>query len=191
LGALGLDCSYAFVAKLPTVSPKKGCIGFLKRSGCRRGFILLIRAGRKEREMGFLDKFFGGTKYPELDPGSEAARQLDKFGEPVKKVAKDIKDRLEVVTSDNGAFIFIGKPPKQFGVMWVDGSEVMNLKALAKAKSLDASTLNAMVEKMRRAYERHNSEERFVAHMADREIVIHPSDEFEHEMEAIVDNVAH
>ena len=141
--------------------------------------------------MGFLDRFMGGPKYPELDPSSDVARQLDKFGEPVKKVAGDVKDRLEVVTGEDGAFIFIGKPPKQFGVMWVEGTEVKNLKTLAQAKQLDASTLNSIVEKMRSCYQRHNDEQRFVAHMADREVVVHPSDEFEHEMEAIIDNVSH
>lgn len=141
--------------------------------------------------MGFLDKFMGGPKYPELDPSSDAARQLDKFKDPMSKVAADVKDRLEVVTGEDGAFIFIGKPPKQFGVMWVQDSQVMNLKTLAQAKHLDASALNAIVEKMRGAYQRHNDEQRFVAHMANREVVIHPSDEFEHEMEAIVDDVSH
>jgi hypothetical protein len=141
--------------------------------------------------MGFLDRFMGGPKYPELDPASDMARQLDKFRDPMNKVATDVKDRLEVVTGEDGAFIFIGKPPKQFGVMWVQGSEVMNLKTLAQAKQLDASALNSIVEKMRSAYQRHNDEQRFVARMANREVVVHPSDEFEHEMEAIVDSVSH
>lgn len=141
--------------------------------------------------MGFLDRFFGGSKYPELDPSSETAHRLEEFGDPIKHLAQDIHDRLEVVMGGDGVFVFVGKPPKQFGVMWIENGEVKNFKQLVEEEHLDSKKLNTLIDRMKSAYTRHIDEERFSMKMADRELVIHPSDQFEHEMEQIISSATH
>ncbi len=140
--------------------------------------------------MGFLGKLFQGTKYPELDPQSEAARMFDQLGEPMQKLAKDVNDRLEVIVGHDGAYVFIGKPPKAFGVMWIENGQMKNLRSLAEEKHLEPKVVEALVEKMRRAYSRHDEDGRFSTKVGDREVVVHPSDQFEHELEGILQEVS-
>lgn len=141
--------------------------------------------------MGFLDKFLSTFKYPELDQTSDAAMRLQRVREPLRDLLHDVKDRMEMVVGEEGTFIFIGKPPKQFGVVWVEDGQVMNLKELAAEHHLDASAMQAMIDQMRRVYERHNHESRYTATLEEREVVVHPSDAFEHEMEEIVSQLQH
>ena len=141
--------------------------------------------------MGFMDRFFGGPKYPELDPSSDTAHRLEKLGDPLKSLAHDINDKLEVVMGESGTFVFVGKPPKEFGVMWIEDGKMRNFKDFAEQNHLDSKKLNALIERMKLSYTRHSDEERFSTKVADKEIVIHPSDHFEREMEKIIGSVSH
>ncbi|PLX46008.1 MAG: hypothetical protein C0609_01725 [Deltaproteobacteria bacterium] len=141
--------------------------------------------------MGFLDRLFGEPQYPELDPSSDTAQRLDKLGEPIKTLAHDVRDKLEVVMGDSGTFVFVGKPPKQFGLMWLEDGKLVNFKEYAEKKELSSKELNQLIERMKAAYTRHIDEERFSTTLEDREVIVHPSGQFEHEMERIIDSVSH
>ncbi|PLX40056.1 MAG: hypothetical protein C0608_10160 [Deltaproteobacteria bacterium] len=141
--------------------------------------------------MGFLDRLFGTQQHPELDPSSETAQRLDELGEPLKNLAHDLRDKLEVVMGESGTFVFVGKPPKQFGVMWLEDGKLVNFKEYAEKNKLSSKELNQLIERMKSAYTRHIDEERFSATLEDREVVVHPSNQFEHEMEKIINSVSH
>ena len=51
--------------------------------------------------------------------------------------------------------------------------------------------MSALIDQMRKAYERHMDESRFCTKVADREVVVHPSVQFETEMEQILQTVSH
>ena len=84
--------------------------------------------------MGLLGKLFGGEKeYPPLDNTSNAAKQLSSMQQPLESLTKETADNVEVVPADDAAYVFLGKPPKQFGINWIDGSgKVHSLKTLVQ-----------------------------------------------------------
>ena len=142
--------------------------------------------------MGFFNKLFGGkTDYPELQAGSPATRQLQGNKEALTSLAEQVRDSLEVVPAAEKTFVFIGKPPKQFGLAWIEGQEVKNLKSLVKEEGLDASQMTKLVDKLRAAYEHHEEEQRFKAELAGREFVVTPSEALGREVKEIVESATH
>lgn len=70
--------------------------------------------------MGILDKLFGGNKdYPPLPEDNEAQAQLSEVRALLEDLARRAPDRLEVVPAEHEAFVFLGKPPKSFGIAWI------------------------------------------------------------------------
>jgi hypothetical protein len=37
-----------------------------------------------------------------------------------EKLAGETKDPLEVVPAEDSVYIFVGKPPKKFGIAWIE-----------------------------------------------------------------------
>jgi len=142
--------------------------------------------------MGFFNKLFGGkTDYPELQAGSPATQRLQGNKEALTSLAEQVRDSLEVVPAAEKTFVFIGKPPKQFGLAWIEGQEVKNLKSLVKEEGLDASQMTKLVDKLRAAYEHHEEEQRFKAELAGREFVVTPSEALGREVKEIVESATH
>ncbi len=141
--------------------------------------------------MGFFNKMFGGRKeFPELDAESEAARRMQEVMGPLESLAGQVRDNLEVVPSDQGAFVFIGKPPKQFGLAWVEEGSVKSLKSVIQETGMDAKQVARLTEQLREAYEKSQEAPRFAAAVADRTVVVTPSPRLEREVGEIIENVA-
>jgi hypothetical protein len=135
--------------------------------------------------MGLFDKIFGGARtLPELDPTSPAARRLETYRRPLETVAEKTKDRLEVVLGEDKAFVFVGKPPKQFGLAWTDGVDVKNLKE--QLGRLGPNEVEGLVGALAEAYRRSETEERRVATVADRRCVVNLSSRLGSEVEEIL-----
>lgn len=141
--------------------------------------------------MGIFDKLMGGAKdYPSLDAGSAAARKLKAAQAPLEEFAKKVKDPLEVVPADGKTYVFIGKPPKVFGVVWIDSGKLMNFKAIAEEKKLSPADFQAISDRMRDAYIRSEAAERYSAMIGGRKLTIIPSEQLGGEMEQIVSELA-
>ena len=127
--------------------------------------------------MGILGKFFGGKHdYPPLNSSDPAAKQLESVRPPLEKLADETKDPLEVVPAEDSVYIFIGKPPKKFGVAWIeDGTKVVNFKSLVDEKGLSPDSLQNLSEELRKAYIAHQDRPRYVTTISDREVVVIPS----------------
>ena len=70
--------------------------------------------------MGILGQFFGGKlNYPPLDSSAPAAKQLESVRPPLEKLAAETNDPLEIVPAEDSVYIFVGKPPKKFGIAWM------------------------------------------------------------------------
>ena len=137
--------------------------------------------------MAILEKLFGGQKdYPPLDPSSQVARRLENARGPLEEFARKVQDPLEVFPTDRKAWVFIGKPPKKFGVVWIEDGKVNNFKALAEEKKLSPMVFQVMSDSMREAYERSESAERKAAIVANRKIVVTASDSLGQEMDRII-----
>jgi len=127
--------------------------------------------------MGILEKFFGARPdYPQLDASDPAARQIEAMRQPLEKLANEVKDPLEVVPADESVYVLVGKPPKKFGMAWVeDGDKIVNFKSLVDDKGLDPSSLSQLSEELTRAYEAHQDKPRYTTKISNRQVVVIPS----------------
>ncbi len=74
--------------------------------------------------MAILGKFFGRKHdYPPLESSTPAAKQLETVRSPLEKLTAETKDPLEVVPAEDSVYIFVGKPPKKFGVAWIEDGD--------------------------------------------------------------------
>lgn len=133
--------------------------------------------------MGFFSK---KVDYPELGTDSPAAEQLSEVEEPLKTLMNQVSDPLEVVTADNQAYVFIGKPPKKFGVAAIEDGEVQSFVAAAKAKGLDPIKIQKLNEQFRDAYVNNQDAQRYKANVAGREVVVTPCAELVQEVSQIM-----
>lgn len=128
--------------------------------------------------MGFLSRIFGSQPdYPPLASSDPAAGRLEALREPIEKLAKELPDPLEIVPTDEAAYAFIGKPPKKFGIAWVDAEgQVHNFKSLVEEQGLSVVTLEKLSDELKNAYIRGEDEDRFMARVGEREVVVTPSE---------------
>jgi Asp-tRNA(Asn)/Glu-tRNA(Gln) amidotransferase A subunit family amidase len=148
-------------------------------------------AHRKRWEvlMGIFEKLFQTKKsYPTLDQSSPYARYLEGMQEPLEKLVGETSDPIEIIPSEKQAFAFIGKPPKRFGVAWVEeDGEIVNFKRLLEEKGLPAEQLEKLSHRLREIYISHKSEPRYAATIHDREVVVTPSDPMLIEVKEVID----
>lgn len=137
--------------------------------------------------MGLLDKILGKEKdHPVLDLSNPLALRINNFRSDLEHLARDIEDPLEVVPSDETAYVFIGKPPKKFGIAWINNGKVHNLKTLAQESNVPEMKLQLMSEKLRSAYEKSTDAERFSTIIADQKIVVTDSETLKSELREII-----
>ncbi len=142
--------------------------------------------------MGFFDKLFGGRQeFPKLDADNPATRRLTEMHQALESLAQGVNDPLEVVPTDEKAYVFIGKPPKQFGLAWVEDNEVKSLKDLLAEHKVDPMKQGRLVDELREVYRQSESEQRFLAEVAGRELVVTPSEQLGRGVESILNQVTH
>ena len=138
--------------------------------------------------MGILGKIFGGKHdYPPLDSSTPAAKQLEAVRPPLEKLTDETNAPLEVVPSDDSVYVFVWKPPKKFGVAWIeDGDKIINFKSLVDEKGLSPTSLNHLSEELRKAYIAHQDKPRYTATINDREVVVIPSTSLLNNLKGVV-----
>lgn len=140
--------------------------------------------------MGFFDKMFGSAPdYPELQPGTEAAARLAAIEGNLEALARDVSDPLEVIPGAAGAYVFIGKPPKEFGFAWIHDGKVSGLNTLVKEHGLKTSEVGDVVDQLRAAYEHNADVSRYTAKVQGVNVVVTPSDDLAKEVHEIIDGI--
>jgi hypothetical protein len=139
--------------------------------------ISMARRNLKGGAMGIFDKIFGVKyDYPSLDSSSPAARQLESVRPSLEKLAQETKDPLEVVPTEDSVYIIVGKPPKNFGIAWIeDGDKIINFKSVVDEKGLSPISLDRLGEELRKAYIAHQDKPRYLTKISDRDVVVTPS----------------
>ncbi len=139
--------------------------------------------------MGIMGKLFGAkVDYPALDSSAPAAKYLESVRPPLEKMMAETKDPLEVVPAENTAYIFIGKPPKKFGIAWIEsGGKLVNFKSLVAEKGFTNDRLEALSEDLKKAYIAHQEQPRFVTKISDRDVVVIPSTELLNSLKGVVE----
>lgn len=135
--------------------------------------------------MGFFSK---KIDYPELAPDTTAAQQLHAIEASLKELIGQISDPLEVVPADGHAFVFIGKPPKRFGMAMLD-TEVHSFAAVARDKGIGQAEMLKINEKLRDAYVQWQDAPRFKTQVNGKEVVVTPSEKLVQEVSEIMSDI--
>lgn len=131
--------------------------------------------------MGLISKLFGGgeSDYPRLDPNHYAAVRVEAVRNEIETLMGMTKDRLEVIPSEHAAYVFIGKPPKKFGVAWIHDGRISNFKSLVEEKGVTPARLESLVAELQKAYEATSEAKRFTTEIGGRTLVVTPSEKLE------------
>jgi hypothetical protein len=139
----------------------------------------------------FGNLFSSKPDYPAIDPSSTAAMRISEVEAQLGELADRTKDPLEIVPAEHAAYVFIGKPPKSFGLAWIHDGEISGLNTLVEEHGLKPPEMAKVVEQLRDAYERNADVSRFCTKVQDRDVVVTPSAKLEHEVHDIIDKVVH
>ncbi len=141
--------------------------------------------------MAFFGKLFGTQKsYPPLEPDNQNYARLQEFRRPLETLADEVNDQLEVLPGDKAAYVFIGKPPKKFGIAWIRNGEVFNFKKVAEKQAVTPVQLQKASEHLRSAYERSQSDTRYSTQLGDRTLVVADSKKLKGEVSRIIGDLA-
>ncbi len=135
--------------------------------------------------MGFFNK---KVNYPELAADSPAAEQIHAIEGSLKELIGQISDPLEVIPAEDRAFVFIGKPPRNFGMAMVDDG-VHSLVAAAKEHGIDQIQLLKINEKLREAYLHCQDAPRYKTSVDGKAVVVTPSQQLAQEVSEIVKSI--
>ncbi len=142
--------------------------------------------------MGLLDKFLGSkVEYPPLPAGNEAQATLDEIKAPLEALAHKVSDHLEVVPAAHEAFVFLGKPPKKFGIAWIHDGKVTGLKEFAEEHHLSQIDMGKLIVRLGEAYQHASEAPRYSAEFGGKQMVIIPSKGLEQEMHQIMESTLH
>jgi hypothetical protein len=143
--------------------------------------------------MSLLGNLFSGRTpdYPELDDNSRAARKIAEVEGELQTLMHKVSQPLEVVPSDHAAYVFIGKPPKKFGLAWIHDGEVSGLNTLVEEHGVSAADVEKVIEQLRESYERHSDAAHFTKTIENRKLVVTASEGLEHEVHDIIDRILH
>lgn len=139
--------------------------------------------------MGIFGKLFVGKQdYPPFDSSTPAGKQLEFVRSSLEKLADETNDPLEIVPADDEVYIFIGKPPKKFGIAWIeDGDKIVNFKSLVDERGLSEKKLIQLSEELRKAYIAHQEKPRYVTKILDREVVVIPSTSLLNNLKGVIE----
>lgn len=138
------------------------------------------------------DRLFGHKPdYPPLPADSPDRAQLEAVRAPLDDLAHRVSDPLEVVAADNEAFVFLGKPPKRFGVAWLHDDKVVSVNEMVAAGHLSQAEAGKMISQIGDAYEAAGKAPRYVTEFGGRQVVVISSDDLEHRVHDIVETTTH
>jgi hypothetical protein len=140
--------------------------------------------------MGILSNLLGTREdYPPLSADSYANARLEEVADQLKGLIAETSERLEIVPSEHAAYVFIGKPPKKFGLAWIHDGRTSNFKTLVEEHGVNPIRLERITDHLREAYQQSESTQRYTTSIADRDIIVTPSETLEKEVHEIIDEV--
>ena len=123
--------------------------------------------------MGMFSRLFGGgPDYPPLPPDSVLNARLHDLNDQLADLAGKVKQPLEVLPLPNAAYVFIGKPPKRFGMAWVHDGEVSGFQALVQEKGVSPAAVEDLVDKLQHAYVEADDARRYSADLDGQAVVV-------------------
>jgi hypothetical protein len=146
----------------------------------------------EEETMGMLSKLFGGSPdYPPLPTDNLAMGRLDEVHEELEALTHRVHENLVVVPAEHAAYVFLGKPPKRFGIAWIHDGKVSSLKELAEEHNLTPGMMDKLVDELGKAYAHASEAPRYTAQIGKKDVVVIPSDSLESEVHRILEETVH
>ena len=142
--------------------------------------------------MGMLDKLFGGKNdYPPLPADNDAMAKLDGVKPQLEELANRVKDHLEVVPGEQEAYVYLGKPPKRFGIAWLHDGKVDGLNELVAEYKLSQPQVQKLIGALSAAYEHASDAPRYSAEVAGKQVTVIPSRGLGKEVHQIIEGAIH
>ncbi len=142
--------------------------------------------------MGMLDKLFGGKNdYPPLPADNDALARLDKVKPQLEELANRVKDNLEVVPGEQEAYVYLGKPPKRFGIAWLHDGKVDGLNELVSEYKLSQLQVQKLIGALSAAYEHASDAPRYSTEVAGKQVTVIPSTGLGKEVHQIIEGAIH
>lgn len=142
--------------------------------------------------MGMFDKLFGGKKdYPPLPDDNEAKSRLETVKPQLEELANRVHDNLEVVPGEKEAYVYLGKPPKRFGIAWLHDGKVDGLNELVQDHKLSQPQVQALIGKLSEAYEHADKAPRYSTEVAGKQVTVIPSRGLGKEVHQIIEGAIH
>ena len=142
--------------------------------------------------MGMLDKWFGGRKdMPSLPADNAAVAKIDEVKPQLEELANRVHDHLEIVPGEHEAYVYVGKPPKRFGIAWVHDGKVDGLNELVEQHKLSQSQVQQLVGALGAAYEHAREAPRYSTEIAGKQITVIPSRGLGKEVHEIFEGAIH
>jgi len=139
-----------------------------------------------------LGKLFGGKNdYPPLPADNDAVTRLDGVKPQLEELATRVKDHLEVVPGEQEAFVYLGKPPKRFGIAWLHDGKVDGLNELVQEYKLSQVQVQKLIGALSAAYEHASDAPRYSAEVAGKQVTVIPSRGLRKEVHQIIDGAIH
>jgi hypothetical protein len=126
--------------------------------------------------MGLFSKLFGGghqdPPLPPLPPDSPLHARIHDINDHLSKLADEVRQPLEVLPLPNAAYVFIGNPPKRFGMAWVHDGEISGFKALVEEKGVAPAEIEKLAKKLQDAYAAAEDAQRFSVDLGEHKVVV-------------------
>ena len=143
--------------------------------------------------MGLFGNLFSGgvPDYPQLDEQSPAGRKIAAVEQELAELVHKVSQPLEVVPTDHAAYVFIGNPPKKFGLAWIHDGEVSGLNTLIEEHGVTPAEIEKVLESLREAYSRNQDTQHYTATVDQRKLVVTASETLEQEVHEIIEEILH
>jgi hypothetical protein len=139
-----------------------------------------------------LDKLFGGKNdYPPLPSDNDALAKLDEVKIQLEELANRVHDHMEVVPGEHEAYVYMGKPPKRFGIAWLHDGKVDGLNELVDQHKLSQSQVQKLIGALGAAYEHARDAPRYSAEVAGKQVTVIPSRGLGKEVHQIIEGAIH
>lgn len=129
----------------------------------------------------------GGRRfYPPLDGNSVAAQRMRAIEPQLHQLLKDTGENLEVLPGEQVAYVFIGKPPKKFGLAWILNGRIKNFKTLVEEDHVSPPRLERATDELREIYKASQNIERYSALIGDRSVVVTPDQQLQSSVHDVI-----
>jgi hypothetical protein len=135
--------------------------------------------------VGFLDRLKGTSALPTLDLSGSAERLIEPYTERLADLARQA-GALEIVAAADNLYVFVGNPPKNFGLIWYHDGEEQNFKRLAEERGFAYAQLERFTNDLRATYTKHREAPRFARKIGRYTATVIPSESFGADVAAIV-----